>query len=295
MEHGRPYCRIPRKSDRRQRRPVPKPQLLQRQLSVPRASLTLDPALICGATSALRVAARSVHVWAFELEASVACLDQCRQTLCSAEQARAARFVHARSRDDFVVAHGVLRRLLGRYTGTAARDLRFSSAPNGKPALDPSSSDAGISFNMTHSHGRALIAISDGREIGIDLEKVKSHVKALAIAQRYFARAERVAIESAPPPLQAQVFFRYWVAKEALLKGQGIGLRFPIDEFEVQFDAENSIARVCAGESSRLSADWKVHMLPFEADWAGAVAVRGADWTLRFESDASASEHGGAG
>jgi len=261
---------------------------------VPRASLTLDSALICGATSALRVAARSVHVWAFELEASVACLDQCRQTLCRAEEARAARFVHARSRDDFVVAHGVLRRLLGRYTGTAARELRFSSGPNGKPTLDASSSDAGVSFNMTHSHGRALIAVSDGREIGIDLEKVKPHVKALAIAQRYFASAERAAIERAPPPLQARVFFRYWVAKEALLKGQGIGLRFPIDEFEVQFDADSSIAGVCTSESSRLNADWKVHMLPLESDWAGALAVRGADWTLRLESEADAPEHGAA-
>jgi 4'-phosphopantetheinyl transferase len=263
-------------------------------LSVPRASLTLNPALICGATSALRVAARSVHVWAFELEASVACLDQCRQTLCRAEEARAARFVHARNRDHFVVAHGVLRRLLGRYTGTAARDLRFSSGPNGKPTLDASSSDASVSFNMTHSHGRALIAVSDGRDIGIDIEMIKPHVKALAIARRYFASAERAAIESAPPPLQAQVFFRYWVAKEALLKGQGIGLRFPIDEFEVQFDAEKSIARVSTSEASRLSADWKVHMLPLESGWVGALAVRGADWTLRLESEADAPEHGAA-
>jgi 4'-phosphopantetheinyl transferase len=265
--------------------PVPKAKRCGEALSVSRALLTQDPALICGAQSALRVAARSVHVWAFNLKASGACLDECRQTLCRIERSRADRFVHAASRDDFVVAHGVLRHLLGRYTGKEARDLRFSSGPNGKPTLEaPGSEHRVVSFNMTHSQGRALIAVSDGREVGIDLEKIKPDVKALAIAQRYFASAELAAIEGAPAPLQAGTFFRYWVAKEALLKGQGVGLRFPIDEFEVQFDARDLSARVRIREPSRLSGDWTVQILPVEAGWAGALAVRGSNWTLKLEN-----------
>jgi 4'-phosphopantetheinyl transferase len=221
--------------------------------------------------------------------ASVACLDQCRQTLCAAEQARARRFIHLRGRDDFVVAHGVLRQLLGRYTRTAPCDLSFSSGPNGKPALlTPGPDGSTVSFNMTHSQGRALIAVSDGREVGIDLEKVKPGVKALAIARRYFAPAEQAAIESAPAQLQSQVFFRYWVAKEALLKGQGIGLRFPIDEFAVHFGARDERARILTSETSQLSADWTIQMLPVEPDWEAALAVPGADWILRLENRADA-------
>jgi 4'-phosphopantetheinyl transferase len=255
-----------------------------------RVLLALDPALICSANGRLRIATRSVHLWAFELAASAACREQCRQTLCRVEAARAERFVDARNRGDFVVAHGVLRQLLGRYTGIAPRDLRFSSDANGKPALDTSGSDgSSVSFNMSHSHGRGLIAVSDGREVGIDLERIKPQVKTLAIARRYFADAERTAIEAAPAPLQAQIFFRYWVAKEALLKGQGIGLRFPIDEFEVQFDAHDARARVRTRAASRLSGDWTVQMLPVEPGWAAALAVRGEDWILWFADSAAAA------
>jgi 4'-phosphopantetheinyl transferase len=264
-------------------------------LSVAHALQTLDSALICGAHSALRVAPRSVHVWAFNLKATAACLEQCRHTLCGIERARADRFVHVRSRDDFVVAHGVLRCLLGRYTGRQARELRFASGPNGKPALDAADSDGrALSFNMTHSHGRALIAVSDGREVGIDLERIKPDVKGLAIARRYFASGELEAIEVEPAPLQPGAFFRYWVAKEALLKGQGVGLRFPIDEFEVQFDEHGLSARIRIRKPSRLSADWTVQMLPVEAGWAGALAVRGSHWTLRLENAHDAPERGAA-
>jgi 4'-phosphopantetheinyl transferase len=247
--------------------------------------LTQDPALICAAQSALRVAARSVDVWAFNLRGSAECLEQCRQTLCSTEAARAERFVHPVSRDNFVVAHGVLRHLLARYTGAQPGDLRFSADPNGKPALEAPAGDGNpVSFNLTHSQGRALIAVSDGRAVGIDLEKIKADVKAVPIARRYFARAELAAIEAAPPPLQAETFFRYWVAKEALLKGQGIGLRFPIDEFEVQFDDRALSARIGIRTPSRLSSDWTVQMLPVESGWSGALAVRGTDWFLNLQN-----------
>lgn len=243
--------------------------------------LTQDPALICAAQSALRVAARSVDVWAFNLRAAPACLEQCRQTLCATEIARANRFVHAVSRDNFVVAHGVLRHLLARYTGAQPGDLRFSADPNGKPALDAAAGgDSLVSFNLTHSQGRALIAVGDGRAVGIDLEKIKADVKAVPIARRYFAPAELAAIEAAPASLQAETFFRYWVAKEALLKGQGLGLRFPIDEFEVQFDKRSLNARIGIRAPSRLSSDWSLQMLPVESGWVGAVALCGTDWSL---------------
>jgi len=258
-----------------------------------RALLNLDPARICGARSALRVADASVHVWAFSLEGSAACLEQCRQALCPLERARGDRFVHAASRDHFAVAHGVLRHLLGRYLGCEAREVSFSSHPNGKPTLAAAGGGARVpSFNLTHSQGRALIAVSDGREVGIDLEKVKPDVKAVAIARRYFAAAELADIEGQPMALQADAFFRYWVAKEALLKGQGIGLRFPIDEFEVQFDADDSSARVRVHEPSRLDGDWTLKRLPVESGWAAALAVRGRHWTLSLKNSPHALVHG---
>lgn len=137
---------------------------------------------------------------------------------------------------------------------------------------------------MTHSHGRALIAVTTGREVGIDLEQLNLHVKALAIARRYFCSSELAAIAGAAPSLQARSFFRYWVAKEAVLKGQGIGLRFPMDGFEVKCDAHRTNAQVRTLDDSRLAPDWRIRMLRVDGDWIGAVAARGDSWRLCLQS-----------
>jgi 4'-phosphopantetheinyl transferase len=245
----------------------------------------VDPALFCEPEGALRIAPQSVHVWAFFLDATRRFREECAQTLSGAEQARAERFSHERNRNEFIVAHGVLRRLLARYSGVVASRLTFSSGPNGKPALTTQgASGHAVSFNMTHSHGRALLAVSDGRELGIDLEQVNPQVSALAIARRYFCSSELAAIEGAAPALVAQSFFRFWVAKEAVLKGQGIGLKFPIDRFEVQFDAQCRHATVHAPQDSRLAPNWRVRMLRLQGDWVGAVAARGEAWSLLVQS-----------
>jgi len=228
-----------------------------------------------------------VDVWAFELATSTSILAQCRGLLSVAESARAERLIVPQDRDHFVVAHGVLRTLLARYSGIKARDLNFSTTQGGKPFLCTPGESA-LSFNLSHSQGRALIAVGDGSEIGIDLERIGTGVKALAIARRHFAPRERAAVEAAPPAELESVIFRYWVAKEAVLKGAGIGLRFPIDEFEVRFDPQLSTAQVHATAASPLHGDWLIRMLPVGDGWAAAVTLRGSHWRLDFPDGASA-------
>jgi 4'-phosphopantetheinyl transferase len=245
-----------------------------------------DAARLCAATQALHARPGVVEVWAFELSTSPSILAQCRGSLSVAESARAERLIVPEDRDHFVVAHGVLRNLLARYTGINARDLAFSATQSGKPIL--CTQESALSFNLSHSQGRALIAVGDGSEIGIDLERTGTGVKALAIARRHFAPRERAAVEAAPPAELESVFFRYWVAKEAVLKGEGIGLRFPIDEFEIRFDPQLRTAQVHATAASPLHGDWLIRMLPVDDGWAAAVTLRGRHWRLDFPDGASA-------
>ena len=116
--------------------------------------------------------------------------------------------------------------MLSRYLGISPESVDFDHSDSGKPMLvqnlrDPSS----ITFNLSHAHGRALIAVSNGQEVGVDLESVRSEIDAEALSKRYFAHSEHTAIMQALEEQRATRFFRYWVAKEALLKAQGIGSR----------------------------------------------------------------------
>ena len=102
----------------------------------------------------------------------------------------------------------------------------------------------------------------------------------LPIAQRYFFGAELAAILAAPEVLRRDAFFRHWVAKESVLKAQGVGLTFPLDRFGVAFDSNDTVARVQSQDPAALAADWFVRILPLEAGWHGAVSARGEGWRV---------------
>lgn len=242
----------------------------------------LDPEAVLGLSEPLFPLKARVHVWSFSLEGSAAVIQHCRDSLSPAERHRADRFVFPDHRNRYTIAHGVLRHLLGRYLAVAPGSLEFSASVAGKPALLPHPGTA-LHFNLSHSDERALLGVSAEHELGIDLEKVRANIEALAISRHYFFGSEREAIEQAPPDARDDVFFRYWVAKEAVLKAQGVGLGFPLDRFRVDFLQGGDRARIETLDPDRLEGAWTVRMLPAESGWPAAVAARGEDWDIAIE------------
>jgi 4'-phosphopantetheinyl transferase len=272
------------------------------------ASLSPESGAFATLSASLALAPNTVHVWGFELEGAPTLVDYCRGCLSNAERQRADRFVFARDRTHHTVAHGVMRHLLGRYCGIAPEALQFSVTAAGKPALvipsgkaltnapGNTSGDApaiasgntpgnasAIHFNLTHSGGRALLGVSLGLELGIDLEQVRPNIETLSISRNYFFGSERDVIENALSATRDNMFFRYWVAKEAVLKAQGIGLGFPLDQFRVDFLGDGVMARVETFDPGRLDRGWVVRMMSCEAGWLAAVAARGEDWVVKVE------------
>ncbi|MDB6042547.1 MAG: putative 4-phosphopantetheinyl transferase HetI [Gammaproteobacteria bacterium] len=243
-----------------------------------------DANVLTRLSTPLRAEPNTVHVWAFTLEAPPECIELCRSWLSDDERARADRFVFEHHRVRHTVAHGVLRRLLSLYCDATPESLQFTASGAGKPALRPDSGGApAIDFNLTHSETRGAIGVSSGLPLGIDLEQLRTSIEALSISSNYFFGSERQAIESAPAALREATFFRYWVAKEAVLKAEGIGLGFPLDRFRVDFLPGESTARIETLDPDALGGDWTARMLPCEPGWLAAVAARGSDWKLRLE------------
>ncbi len=90
-------------------------------------------------------------------------------TLSDDERNRSARFRFEPDRRRFVVAHGVLRDLLGRYLGTDPGQIRFVYNAFGKPELHPEFGSR-LTFNLAHSGDLALIAIARDAWVGVDVE-----------------------------------------------------------------------------------------------------------------------------
>lgn len=216
-----------------------------------------------------------VHAWAWSLDAPDGVQRRAHDLLDAAERARAARFVKPAHRDRFAVAHGVVRALLSAYANRPPAALRFAASPGGKPSLV----DAALQFNLSHSAGRAILAVSH-TSVGADVEHHRARLDPLGLASRYFFGAEHDAIGAAAPDARTATFLRYWVAKEAVLKAQGVGLAFPLDAFAIVFAADGRTARVTSQDPQRLSPAWRVRMMSLGPGWPVAVAAGGEGWAV---------------
>jgi 4'-phosphopantetheinyl transferase len=177
---------------------------------------------------------------------------------------------------------GLVRHLLGMYCAVEPSALEFTAGEYGKPALAAHLPFArAVSYNLSHSRDRALLAVSDGRELGIDIEQIRPRTNALALASRYFFSTEKDAVANAADEEREAVFLRFWTAKEAVIKAQGIGLSAPLDCFRVVFDGACETAAVETFRSERIEPDWFVRTLPVEKGWSAAVVARGRDWEVR--------------
>jgi 4'-phosphopantetheinyl transferase len=221
-----------------------------------------------------------VQVWQLPLEATDAELSRYRDALSATEHARAARFHRDDDRHRYVIAHGLLRDVLNRYCGIPPAQLQFAADAGGKPLLR-SADCPSLSFNLSHSAGRMLLAIAGGRAIGVDIEASDRRIDPLKLARRYFFGGEVEDIEAAPDGERHTRFFQYWVAKEATVKAAGLGLGYPLDALRVHFSANRDIAQIESLQPERLATDWTVRMVPCDPGWHAAVVSRGDQWTMR--------------
>jgi 4'-phosphopantetheinyl transferase len=202
----------------------------------------------------LRLASDEVHCWTVRLDVASEESARLFATLTSDERSRCARLRFERDQRRFIVAHGVLREILGRYLGTDPGQLRFISNAFGKPALSPEFGSR-LKFNLSHSADLALIAVTADADIGVDVENIQPQSDYIEIARCFFSAAEVDHLNTLPSYLRAQAFFSHWTKKEAYVKARGEGL-------------------------SLLSADglderWSLHTLQPARGYIGALAVEG--------------------
>jgi 4'-phosphopantetheinyl transferase len=196
------------------------------------ASITLPQAWIA-APPDVRLEEGEVHVWRAELDLPAAQIESLRRDLAGDELEKAAKFYFEKDRARFIVAHGLLRLILSRYAQSEPGELGFRLSAYGKPALDVESGGDAIRFNLSHSHGLALVAVTRHREIGVDLEWIRDDLEVEQIACRFFSPREVAMLHELPEAMRNEAFFRCWTLKEAYIKALGKGLSLPLDRFTV--------------------------------------------------------------
>ncbi|MCF6284169.1 MAG: 4'-phosphopantetheinyl transferase superfamily protein [Candidatus Hydrogenedentes bacterium] len=197
------------------------------------------------------------------------------------ERMRAARFKRAIHQERFAVGRALLRTILAFYTKRTPASIKFSYGTHGKPTLDSFDSPRSLQFNLSHSGGEAVCAVSRGRPVGVDIEAMKARVAIEAIADRFFAPEESSHLTTCNDEERIPAFYQIWTAKEALLKGAGGGLTIPLDR--CCFDLEPQPLGLTLVDLPALeAAQWRVYRLPPLDGFSGAVAISGAGTAPRY-------------
>ena len=170
-----------------------------------------------------------VELWSNHLDES-ALSSELLGMLSDDERSRAARFRFERDRIRFVARRAFARKVLARYVGVAPARIRIRTSSHGRPELDP---PCGYSFNTSHSDGLAVVAVAHGRQVGVDIERVRPVTGAKDIARQFFAPAEADYLRSIPEGSYTRAFLTIWTRKESYAKAIGGGLSIPFDGFDV--------------------------------------------------------------
>jgi 4'-phosphopantetheinyl transferase len=195
------------------------------------------------------------------------------------ERARADQFVFDRDRRRFIAAHSALRVSLGEQLGRSPQSLRFVTARHGKPQVRDVTRD--VRFNLSHSGERALLAITVGREVGLDIEEHRP-ADFLLVAQHTFSRQEYAALEDLPLSERSDAFYRCWTRKESFVKARGDGFFFPLDGFDVTLKDRAERLLIACPVSPEDMWKWKMIDLTAEPGYSAALTVEaaGADITI---------------
>ncbi|HEV8380506.1 MAG TPA: 4'-phosphopantetheinyl transferase superfamily protein [Gemmatimonadales bacterium] len=219
-----------------------------------------------------------VQCWSVRLDVPPQTSIRLAATLTADERSRSERLRFERDRRRFVVAHGVLRDVLGRYLGTDPGRIRFVYNRFGKPELHPEFGARGgrLKFNLAHSADLALIAIARDADIGVDVECIEGRGESsyADVARSFFSAREVDALSRVPSHLYDKAFFSCWTMKEAYVKGRGEGLTIPLTSFSVPITTDPAPAPVRCGR-------WSLFTLQPAPGYIGALAVSSPPYSAK--------------
>jgi 4'-phosphopantetheinyl transferase len=222
-----------------------------------------------------------IQVCRIELDDNNSLLTACMPFLTAEEQGRAERRRAGKVREEFAVGRACLRILLGNFFAANPLIIPISEGPYGKPSV--SMDGRSVFFNVTHSRGIILIALSKSGDVGIDVERIDSITDIIEIAKSAFRSDEvELLISIDSPETRRLAFYRCWTQKEAIVKADGRGLSLPLACFEVPIlSAEEAIIDI--KEPSREQGKrYLLRDIPLEGPFVGAIASDSHNCRMRW-------------
>ena len=133
----------------------------------------------------LQLADNEVHIWSVDASrVGSELIADYRALMSTQELERNDRYQVEHARQTDCIARALVRTVLSRYINKAATDWIFVKSEHGKPEL--ANSPKPLRFNLSHSGGYIVCAVSWEKDVGVDIENIQRKNDVLAIADRFF-------------------------------------------------------------------------------------------------------------
>ena len=126
-----------------------------------------------------------------------------------------------------------------------------------------------------------MLAFCLERDIGVDVELIRSNLDCDLLAKRYFSPAEQKALAALPLSERREGFFICWTRKEAYIKSHGAGLSLPLDSFDVSVARGERNALLATRPDAGEAAAWSLRELDAGDGYVAALCVKGHGWVLK--------------
>jgi len=185
------------------------------------------------------------------------------------ERQRADKLKVEDKKQQYIITRGALRQRLGLLTNIDPKDFVFEYLEHGKPIFNNDARFTDITFNISHSHDLALIAIAQKQSIGIDIEKINHESKHDQLVARFFSKAEQAEFQTIQEANRAKAFCACWTRKEAFIKAVGDGVSYGLDKFDVAVDPENQTPDINLHKPSEET--WSAINLPINDEYMASL------------------------
>lgn len=210
----------------------------------------------------LTIESNKIHLWCVS-DTDITCtiqLSNYYSLLKSEERLQYSRFVHKADKNQYLVTRALIRYVLSTYDHSVQPEQwEFLKNSFGKPYI-ANHTKLPLKFNISHSKGMVVMAVTLFQDIGVDVENTTRKVDYIDIAKNYFSKIESE-IMKLNNHNESNYFYTLWTLKEAYIKARGMGLSIPLNSFSFILSKNDDInikSKIIDNDKSQNWNFWQV-------------------------------------
>jgi len=211
-----------------------------------------------------------VTIWEIDAATGHYDIDRMISQLSTLERSRANRLRDNVNQTRFIIYHYATRAILAERLGAKPAEIEFGYGAFGKPGLSTGKSRQAIWFNLTHSDGKGLLAVSTAGEVGIDIEKMPDDLNPSALSETICSNEQIAELLQLPAELRRIAIIDCWTRKEAFVKAIGAGLQISPRDISVSLDPRKTSGAVVA---PWLTGCWQYRALTVAGPYRATVST----------------------